>query len=154
MDGITLSPPRDTPRGQRGVGMLETLIAILVVTFGIIAYMELLAFGLKHTDSAAYQNQASVLASHIVERMRSNLAEAGSGAYDIAHGGSVAGAETRAGADLGSWQQRVAAALPGGSGSVSCSGNPTICVVGIRWDDSRVDTGGSNRELILRALVQ
>lgn len=54
---------------QRGVVILENLIAVLIFSIGILGLAGLLAASMKNTASAAYRNEASMLASQIIGQM-------------------------------------------------------------------------------------
>lgn len=49
--------------------MLESLIAILIFSFGILALVALLGASVKNSSSAVYRTQASLLASQLVGEM-------------------------------------------------------------------------------------
>lgn len=68
---MSLSFPRST-RQQRGVGLIEVLIAVLVFALGVLG-MASMQVGAKRTSYDALQRSlATSLARDIVERMRSN----------------------------------------------------------------------------------
>lgn len=97
---------------QRGSVMLESLIAILIFSLGILSLVALLGASVKNTTSAAYRTQASLLASQVIGQMwagdKSNAALLAN--FD-GHGPQ-------------SWQDNVKQALPG----VVVATAPTISV--------------------------
>lgn len=147
---------------QRGIAMFETLIAILVVSLGVIGFMELLKFSLRNNDSAGYRTQASFMASEIMDRMRANRSDALTGSYNIGctdpdpedeseiEEGGTSGTVTN---DLTQWCGNIAATLPLGQGSVSCSNTTSSCEVSIQWNDSRGTAGSAAQVFTVRSLL-
>jgi type IV pilus assembly protein PilV len=119
-----------------GFTMLEVLISIVVVAFGLLGLAGLQLFSLKNNQSAALRIVATSLANDIVDRMKSNYVGVINGAYNQPNTASyttaVPGCETAGGCDSNSmaqndlqqWAARVAAALPGGVGIVCLDSTP------------------------------
>ncbi|MDF1822498.1 MAG: type IV pilus modification protein PilV [Alcanivoracaceae bacterium] len=57
---------------QRGVGMIEVLVAVLVLSIGVLGYAGLQLRALNSTSESHFQTQASSLAQDAVERMMAN----------------------------------------------------------------------------------
>lgn len=146
--------PSQLSKYQAGVGLLEILITLLVLSIGLLGLAALHATGLRQNHSAYLRTQATQLAYDIADRLRSNpqVAEAireNSGslanAYDIAIGDVVSGAPTCEGVactpgqmadyDLSQWKDALAAALPLGDGAFARTGS--VVTVTVSWDDSR-----------------
>ncbi|MEQ1528348.1 MAG: hypothetical protein ABL925_03465 [Methylococcales bacterium] len=72
------------PRLQKGVVLLESLIAILIFSMGILAIAGLQAFMLKGTSEAKNRSDASVIAQRRVARMWAD-AKADSAALSAAY---------------------------------------------------------------------
>jgi len=119
-----------------GFTLLEVLIAIVVVAFGLLGLAGLQLFALKNNQSASARVAATSLASDMIDRMKANFQGVIAGNYHApdltSYGGpAVPTCNTVAGCtpaelaqhDLLEWTTRVAAALPGGVGIV-CS-DPT-----------------------------
>lgn len=125
------SHPATVLRNQRGVTLLEVLISIIVLSVGLLGYAGLQTVSMKNNTSAFQRSQATMLTYDIVDRMRANKPNLAS--YSVAMGsiGSYA--------DVISWKNEVAAALPDGDASVvvDLAGNATIT---IQWDDNRDGT--------------
>lgn len=60
---------RRTPLRQRGVMLLEALVAILLFSMGILALVALQAVAIKNTADAKYRADAAFLANQIIARM-------------------------------------------------------------------------------------
>lgn len=59
---VTPHSPLSTPRAQAGVVLLESLIAILIFSMGILAIIGLQAAMVKNTSNAKYRADASFIA--------------------------------------------------------------------------------------------
>ena len=62
-------------RLQHGASLLEVLVAMLILSFGMLALGAMLSFSVQLPKLAGYRATASTLASSHVERMRANPAE-------------------------------------------------------------------------------
>ena len=120
----------------RGFTLLEVLIAIVVVAFGLLGLAGLQVFALKNNQSASLRVAATNLTNDIVDRMKANYLGVINGNYDRPNKAdyttAVPGCLQSAGCnftalaqnDLQEWQARVAAALPGGVGIVCLDSDP------------------------------
>lgn len=119
---------------QHGFTLLEVLVAIVILSFGLLGLAGLQAIGLKNNHSAYLRTQANTLANDIFERMRANREAALAGEYDLKMD-DVAPSGNTAKTDLAQWLAGIRA-LPDGDGSVVVNTNGIASVV-VRWDDSR-----------------
>ena len=134
---MTLSNPSDSPRA-RGFTLIEALVALLVLSIGLLGVAALQLSSLRSNHSSSLRSQATLLAYDIVDRMRANQNAARGGAYDLALTATPTGG-TVAGDDLVRWKQNLANTLPSGTGAVARtgSGSATKFTITVRWDDSR-----------------
>lgn len=58
--------------GQRGVSLIEVLIALLLVALGVLGAAALQLNALRYTQDSAYRAQAALLVTDLLERMRAN----------------------------------------------------------------------------------
>ena len=86
---------------QRGYLLIESLIAILIISFGILGLVSLWANSLKNASEAKYRSDASFLANEMISQMWLDRA-----------------AITTAYTAPTNWTGRIAATLPAGLGSV------------------------------------
>jgi type IV pilus assembly protein PilV len=139
----------DTRRSRRSKGftLIETLVALVVLSIGLLGVAALQLMSLRASHGSAMRSQATFLAYDIIDRMRANRQAAMGGAYVIALG-ATATAGTVAGDDLVAWKQSIARTLPAvdnagvpefADGSVAQAGN--IFTVTIRWND--IDDSGA-----------
>jgi type IV pilus assembly protein PilV len=138
---------------QLGFSLIEMLIALLVLSFGLLGIAGLQAQSLKNNQSAYLRSQASLVAYEIIDRMRANRNAAVNGGYDYQAGAiadPVPGWPTCSGPlacdDLTEWKTRFEQILPAGAAAVSCNGGTSICQVAVEWDDTR---GGADAVRIM-----
>lgn len=131
------------PRRQHGVGLIEVLISIVVLSIGLLGTAALQATSLRNNHSAMQRSVATILAYSIIDAIRANDGVAPASyntGYCAAGGGGLAGA------DIDAWQAEVRASVGATAcGSVVCVAN--TCTVGIRWDDSHASGGTANTEV-------
>lgn len=143
---ILLRPVQPHGRSQSGVGMLEVLIAVLVVSIGFLGMAALQAKALSTNNSAMARSMATVATYSILDAMRTDLVSAEAGAYNTAPT-VTANACPAAGTSLSSkqlnqWCNQLGAALGATAstiGAVNCT-NLGICTITITFDDSRAGT--------------
>lgn len=66
---------------ERGVGLIEILVAVIIMSLGFLAAARMQVEGMRFSQSAYYQSQAYFLASDMIDRMRSNIAGVQLGYY-------------------------------------------------------------------------
>ncbi len=76
--------PLFTPRRQdRGASLIEVLVSVLIVTFGILAMAALQANSVKYNKSSEFRSVATLLAKDMADRMRANITGVKSGSYNM-----------------------------------------------------------------------
>ena len=140
-------------RRQSGIGMIEVLIAVLVVSIGFLGMAALQARALSTNNSAMARSMATVESYSILDAMRADIVNARLGTYNgtvqanacPAAGGSLASAQLNGWCtQLGNALGRVAST----SGVINCSvvGD---CTITIQFNDSRGGAGGSNVQKVI-----
>jgi len=71
------------PQSARGVTMLEVLIAILIISIGLLGMAGMQAAGLRANVGASQRSAATMLAYDMADRMRANMAGVIAGNYDL-----------------------------------------------------------------------
>lgn len=140
-----MTNPSPLRRFQAGVGMLEVMIAVLVLAIGILGIAALQAVTLKNAGSSAERTQASIHMYEMGDLLRANRSRL----TDFQTGGymCLADADSNTSGALKDWLGRLRSDIsPSACGSVSCNG--AVCTVGVRWDDTRGTTGqGSSGDI-------
>lgn len=109
-------------RQESGFTLLEILVAIVVLSIGLLGLAGLQVVSLNNNQVAYYRSIASQQAYDIADRMRANLAGVTAGSYDnLISSSTPAG---MAGTDWTQWLNNSAAMLPNGTGSVRCVRGP------------------------------
>jgi type IV pilus assembly protein PilV len=67
-------PITGCPRNERGLTLIEVLVALLILGIGLLGVAGLELSGLKYSDSAASRSQAVYVVSALVDLMRTNPA--------------------------------------------------------------------------------
>jgi type IV pilus assembly protein PilV len=126
---------------QSGVGLIEVLIALLVLSFGMLGMAGLQMWSLKYNQSAMERGMAVVQTHTIADAMRADRAAALRSEFDISLDTAAPTGNTFPQASLRAWRDSLAAALgPGATGEVDCDG--ARCTIRVRWNDTR----GTNTE--------
>lgn len=165
---------RQLPRrdGQSGFTLIEVLVAVVVLSIGLVGVAGLQAVSLKNNQSAFMRSQASALAYDLADRMRANVPSAFGSMYDPTAKAATAACKSTTGCapqqmaqnDLAEWSSAIANYLPDGQGFVcidstpndgtgvgdpQCDGTGTLFAVKIWWDDDRdgtINTTSTNNE--------
>ena len=58
--------------GQRGISLIEVLVAMVVLAVGLLGLLAMQTRGVQLNQAAYFQSQAMFMAHDIVERMRAN----------------------------------------------------------------------------------
>lgn len=130
---------RDARFSMRGFTLLEVLVAIVVLSIGLLGLAGLMASSLKNSHSAYQRTQATWLAYDALDRMRANRQVALAGGYNLALGAAPGGSDLAAG-DLSEWDTALADTLPAGDGSIAVAAGGAVKVI-VQWNDTR-GTGG------------
>jgi type IV pilus assembly protein PilV len=144
--------------GTAGVSLVETLVALLVLSFGLLGVAALQAHSLRHNLDAYHRSLATSFGNQLLDRLRANREAArdpatqqydfssifdyGSTANPAYPAPAVSSSDPVMALDLTTWlaQLRV---LPAGTGAVGCD-QAGVCVVAVEWDEVR--TGGTDTE--------
>ncbi len=128
-------------QSQRGVGLIEVLIALLVLSFGMLGMAGLQMWSLKYNQSAMERGMAVVQTHTIADAMRADRAAALRAEFDITLDAAAPSGNTFAQVSLRAWRDSLRAALGAdATGEVDCDG--ARCTIRVRWNDTR----GTNTE--------
>lgn len=125
-------------KAERGFTLVEALVALLVLSIGLLGVAGLQLTALRNNNSASYRSQATYLAYDIADRMRANRADALDGNYNLELDADPAEAPTtRADLDLAAWIAMLEATLPAGDGAIELIDGENTIEITIRWDDTK-----------------
>lgn len=144
---------RSVGSSSAGFTLLEVLVAVLLLSIGLLGLASLQAWGLRATGNATYRSQATVLANEMVERIRANQPGAREGHYN-ANSQNCNAVERCYGTDSCTPAQLAAAdyyavmcgdgpgdgagvddMLPQGRLALSCPDAGVPCTVNITWSE-------------------
>lgn len=146
-------------RRQCGVGLIEVLVAVLVLSIGFLGMAALQVRALSNNNSAMMDTQAAIAAYSILDAMRADRVNAITLAYNttVTTGACPAVGKTLADYQLHEWCAGSGAATPDGlaalgsgtTGHVHCDkqGN---CQITITFNDSLASGGTSARPVSVR----
>ena len=142
------------PGRQRGVGLIEVLVSVLVVAVGVLGYAAMQLFALQSAEEASYRTHATLIARDALERLLLNsdpdaLAdyfsaanwpgepEAPGGAYPGGCSAAACDPQALAAADMAQLAWTAANSLPAGMirASDDCGGAPSPSCVVVTWTD-------------------
>lgn len=136
--------------GQRDAGftLIEVMVAVLVLSVGLLGLASLQANGLRQNSSAYMRTQAIIMANDMADRMRANPTEVAAGTYNnivatIADPGCLLATCTPdriAEHDIATWYSSLSE-LPNGTGTVT--GDGRLFTITVMWDDNKVGAAGT-----------
>jgi len=166
------------PHRQRGVGLLEVMIAVLVLGVGVLGVLALQTVALRNTDSSAMSSQATVQVYAMFDLLRANnnKKEGGTGIplafqTDWASGSGSSNPEI---GTLDHWLTSLQETLGSDAeGMVKCeagiygmkfpkdapagiatdTNKNAKCIVGVRWNDSRAEGEDKQRPIEIEILL-
>ena len=125
-------------RHDRGFTLVEALVALLVLSVGLLGIAALYVETLRASRMSLYRTQAVNFATDLADRMRANRLPAtayncGSPCVPTSGGNPVAIA------DLTDWMARIGAALPGGTANVTfvagTATTPDSYLIEVEWTE-------------------
>lgn len=145
-------PDRVALHHQRGIGLIEVLVSLLILSIGILGTMNLQTRSVQFNQGALFESRATMLAGDIIDRMRANASKASQyridlndaiPSYKVCSGPSANCDESDlADYDVAKWRENVASVLPEGRGQVEeiagIVGN-SVFVITIQYSDSRTE---------------
>jgi type IV pilus assembly protein PilV len=153
---------------QRGFTLLEILIAVIVLSIGLLGLAALQASSLKNSEGSLQRSVAVAAAYSLVDRIqaaRTNNVQPADYATAMPMPAAVGacnlpGTGTLQGRDINDWILGVGGAGglrqnlgPNACGGVSCAG--TDCIVRVLWSDSRsIQVGAVANQMIVDVQVR
>lgn len=146
-----------SPRSMVGAGLIEVLVAVLLLAIGglAVAVAMALATSLRRTQGAMLSTTAVHASASLADAMRANQPAVLDGAYNTA--GELCAATGRPGGslaqqDLRRWVDALAAGMDARAavcGSVECQAG--ACQLTVSWDDTRAagQEGAPRTSLVL-----
>jgi len=160
---------------QYGVGLIEVLVAVLVLSIGFLGIAALQAMSMSTNNSAMARSMATVASYSILDAMRADIVNAKNGAYNgtvaaatpaVPASGATAAVPANSSAcpgagstlatfQLNRWCGQLSSNLGSSTnttGKINCTGAGE-CTVTITFDDSRAGAGGSSTQQVVTKAI-
>lgn len=125
------------PRHAAGIGMIEVLIAIVILAFGLLGIAALQTATLRSSQSSLQRSQATVQTYAILDAMRANREVARIGGYNLTTMTCTAPDRgSLAMNDLANWIGSLKQTL-GDSACAKVVCGSVECEISVQWDDTR-----------------
>ncbi len=140
-------------RAASGFTLIEVLIAILVLAFGLLGFALLQTMNVRFTKSAQQRTVATNLAYELVDIMRSQRSQASfynaikfaSFPVAVPADGCVRAITATPTANIDRWKCEVVSALPGGTADVNLEADGVVTVI-VNWGDANWDPDPADRQ--------
>lgn len=129
---------REYSKRQGGVTMIEVLVAIVVLSIGLLGVGALQTSGLRVGQGSFYRAQAAQFAVDMADRMRANLGDARN--YGLALADAAPTGTSVLDRDRADWLTKLRT-LPGGDGAIQVDLATNTVTITVQWDDSRAGGG-------------
>lgn len=149
---------------QSGVGLIEVLVAVLVLSIAFLGIAALQAMSLSTNNSAMARSMATISSYSILDAMRADMSGAQAGDYNrigsskVTAGPCPTDTSSLANAQITAWCGQLGRALgptATTTGEINCTAvdKSADCTVTITFDDSRAGMGGNVQSVITRAML-
>lgn len=148
---------------QSGVGLIEVLVAVLVLSIAFLGIAALQAMSMSTNNSAMARSMATISSYSILDAMRADIAVANAGGYNTPIAAPIkasacpdVSAGTLASYQLNQWCTQFGKSLGAvatTTGAIVCTAAgataaATDCTVIITFDDSRAGVGGASVQTV------
>jgi type IV pilus assembly protein PilV len=135
-------------QGQRGFSLVESMVALVVLSVGLLGIAALYVSALRFSRNALLRSDAVTLAGDMADRIQANAS--GGSAYALAAGATNAAvsacatngctATQMATTDKAQWKALLAQALPAGTGTIAVdtTTTPTTYTITVNWTEPNV----------------
>jgi type IV pilus assembly protein PilV len=141
-----------TRKRQTGFGLVEVLIALLIVSIGLLGIASLQVLALKNVGSSMERSQAVIQTYSYMDVLRANRDQATISGLDM---GLTCDPENLAASQVEQreWLTQLQATVgPQACGQVDCLGDGK-CTITVQWDDSRADGGSEEQQLVTETIL-
>ncbi len=133
-----------TTRAQRGFSLIEVLIALIIMSVGMLGIASLYVQSMQAGRTSLFRHNAVTLAGDVADRMRANPTGAnaytGAGANNncIAMGTNCSNVQMAA-QDILGWSQQAVDTLPNGAVAIAFDNTviPPVYTIAITWNEPR-----------------
>ncbi len=133
---------RVTTRAERGFSLIEVLIALIIMSVGMLGIASLYVQSMQAGRTSLFRHNAVTLAGDVADRMRANPTGAnaytGAGADNSCIDGGVNCSNVQMAAqDILGWSQQAVDTLPNGAVAITFDNTviPPVYTIAITWDE-------------------
>jgi type IV pilus assembly protein PilV len=148
-----------TLKKQSGSSMIEVLVSLLIVSFGMLAIASLQLKTVNNNLGQLERSTAIMLTYSMIDRLRIDKATAKAQSYNFEFNTDVNVCDppdtgsSKARNQTEKWIQEIQANLGEGScGEVNCSGSGE-CLVSIRWNDALATEGNAEEVVTTESML-
>ncbi len=142
---ITHSMPhagRRLSRANGGFSLIEVLVAVLVLSLGLLGFAATLGVSVRSNQSANFRTQATNLAYEILDRIRANSPNALGYAMSPTSATTSISGTSQARRDVQTWMGNVRRAL-GDDATAEITVAAGVVTVNLAWTDQRQESASS-----------
>lgn len=150
--------PANSLHHQRGVGLIEVLVAVLILSIGLLGMAWVQTRALSNNNSSMIRSMAVVASYSIMDALRTNRAAASDGDYNgtVTVDDCPSADGSLVSTHLSDWCNELAAALgtlsddedTTATGQINCDGTGA-CEITITFNDSRIGEGGEEAQTVI-----
>lgn len=150
-----MTAPRPTPMTTRnvqaGFSLLEVLIAVIVLSLGLLGLAGLQTSALRNNQSAMERSMAVIESYSIIDAMRIDPDAVENGLFNLEIDADPE-AGTFSGNELVKWRNRLQDSLGADAvGAVGCVGS--LCTITVQWNDQRGTAGSTTQQIVTEARI-
>ena len=129
---------------QSGFTLIEALVAMVVLSLGLLGLASLQINALKFNQTAHLRTQAATQAYRMLDTMRASRSAVSNGNFDVALSAKLTGG-TLYGDEVNGWKTALASQLPSGDGSIcrlatadpsSGCGAGSFVLITVQWNEA------------------
>lgn len=129
-------------RSQRGFSLVEVLIALIIMSVGMLGIASLYVQSMQAGRTALFRHSAVTLAGDVADRIRANPTAVAAYTGVGVNGGCIAGNTNcsnvqMAAQDILLWKQQAVDSLPNGDVTINIDNtvNPPVYTIAVTWDE-------------------
>ncbi len=145
---------------QAGVGLIEVLVAVLILSIAFLGIAALQAMSLSSNNGAMMRSMATISTYSILDAMRADRANVVAGSYNttaVVANACPAGTGSLAAYQLNQWCGQLGqnlGAVGTTKGAISCTAGTSDCTITVTFEEVRKGTNNSTtQQVVTRAML-